>query len=272
MNVRIAIAVLALFTLVAATDPPVEKTKKNIQMLQGLPSSQLIPVMAFMANSLGVTCSHCHTNAFESDEKAAKQTARKMMAMQRAINEQHFAGKLTVTCNSCHRGQVKPDPSPDVAEAGWNRTATDAIDPTVAAEEGVKRLPSANVARRVVKGKVERYNGRTEPVSAPFTLTITGPDPTTDLQYETELSHPPEAARALLLYLLAPPPPQAVAGERWLFDEASGVLVRRMRELATPLGVLPEQIDFSDFRGGLPYVARWSRADYRVTYTVTAVE
>ena len=265
---------IVLLALLAATDPPpdkpVEQTKKNIKVLQGLPSSQLIPVMAFMSNSLGVTCAHCHAKDFASDEKPAKETARKMIAMQRAINEQHFAGKLTVTCNSCHRGQVKPDPVPDVANAGWNRVGWPVIgDATIAADEGVKRLPTAaKIAQRVVKGTVERYNGRDEPVSAPFTLTVTG----SDVKYETELSHPPEAARALLLYLLAPPAAQQVAGERWLFDAKSGMLVRRMRELATPLGVLPEQVDFSDFRDGVPYVARWSRADYRVTYKVAEVQ
>jgi hypothetical protein len=270
MNVHLAIAMLAIL---AATDPPVETTKKNIQVLQGLPSSQLIPVMAFMSNSLGVTCAHCHTtNAFESDEKPAKQTARKMIAMQRAINTQHFDGKLTVTCNSCHRGNVKPDATPEVENAGWNRVAPPAVDPTIAGEERVKRLTAAKVARRVVKGTVERFNGRDAPVSEPFTLTITGPDPAKDLQYDTKLSHPPEAVRALLLYLLAPPPAQLVAGERWLFDAKNGMLVRRTRELATPLGMLPEQIEFDDFRGGLPYLARWSRADYRVTYRVTEVE
>ncbi len=266
MNVHIAIALL---TLLAATDPPVETTKKNIQVLTGLPSSQLIPVMAFMSNSLGVTCAHCHAKEYESDEIPAKLTARKMIAMQRAINAQHFDGKLTVTCNSCHHGQVKPDAKLDVENAGWNRVATTAtLDPTIPSEEGLKRLPSAKIAKRVIKGTVERYNGRTDPVSEPFTLTITG----ADVKYDTKLSHPSEAVRALLLYLIEPPPVERVAGERWLFDAKSGLLVRRTRELATPVGILPEHVDFSDFRDGLPWVARWSRADYRVTYRVTAVE
>lgn len=52
---RIAIAAFALlFAAAQSADLPVEQTKKNIKVLQGLPSSQLIPVMAFMSNSLGV--------------------------------------------------------------------------------------------------------------------------------------------------------------------------------------------------------------------------
>ena len=52
----IAAALLLLLPAAETPDPPVEQTKKNIKVLQGLSSSQLIPVMAFMSNSLGVTC------------------------------------------------------------------------------------------------------------------------------------------------------------------------------------------------------------------------
>ena len=269
---HIAAAFLAVNLLGAAPpDLPVEQTKKNIKVLQGLPSSQLIPVMAFMANSLGVTCSHCHGEKFESDEKPAKAAARQMIVLQRAINAQHFDGRVVVTCNSCHGGRVKTDPTPDVADAGWNTRTADVIA-AVPVEEGLKRLSltRAAVASRVVRGTVERYNGRSEPVSAPFTLTFSGDD----VKYATELSHPPEATRAFMAYLLAVPPLERLAGELWTFD-GSGALVRRTRELATPLGNLPEQIDYSDFRpkagAKLPYLARWSRADYRVTFTISDI-
>src|SRR5687767_2428392 len=95
------VAALLILSATPPPDPPVELTKKNINVLQGLPSSQLIPVMAFMANSLGVTCAHCHTKEYESDEKPAKSAARKMILLQRTINEQQFEGKLAVTCNTC---------------------------------------------------------------------------------------------------------------------------------------------------------------------------
>jgi cytochrome c5 len=270
---RIAITLLAV-TLFGATPPdlPVEQTKKNIKVLQGLPSSQLIPVMAFMANSLGVTCGHCHGEKWESDEKPAKESARQMIALQRAINAQHFDGKVVVTCNSCHGGRVRTAPTPDLADAGWNQKPAATVAAAVPVAEGLKRLPPprAQVTTRVVRGTVERYNGRTEPVSGPFTLTFSG----NDVKYTTELSHPPEATRAFMAYLLASPPLERLAGEIWTFD-AGGALVRRTRELTTPLGNLPEQIDYSDFRDAsgakLPYFARWSRADYRVTFTVREI-
>src|SRR2546421_12866623 len=44
----------------AQTDKPVEQTRKNIQGLKGLPSSQLFPLMNFVAVSLGVRFDFCH--------------------------------------------------------------------------------------------------------------------------------------------------------------------------------------------------------------------
>jgi hypothetical protein len=197
--------------------------------------------------------------------------ARKMIAMQRTINEQQFGGKLTVTCNTCHQGRVKPIATPDVATAGWSARPAPPANTSVAAEEAIRHFPKtpAEVTRRVVHGTVERYNGRDEPVSGPFTLTIES----SKTSYDTKLSHPPEASRVLAIYLLAPPPMEKLHGERWLID---GDITARSRETATPFGNLPEQIDYSDYRNvngvRLPFRAQWSRADYRITFTVTSIE
>src|SRR5215210_8805513 len=79
-------------------DRPVEQTRKNIQVLKGLPESQLLPEMNFIAASLGVQCGFCHVNkgrdpqtgqtawVWESDEKDEKKKAREMMRMVLAIN------------------------------------------------------------------------------------------------------------------------------------------------------------------------------------------
>jgi Photosynthetic reaction centre cytochrome C subunit len=85
-----------------------EQKYRNIQVFKGLPESQLLAAMQFMAGSLGVTCQHCHTNQFAQDDKLAKQTARRMIAMMRAINQENFSDKLVVNCYTCHRGQRKP--------------------------------------------------------------------------------------------------------------------------------------------------------------------
>jgi hypothetical protein len=98
------------------TDKPVEQTRKNIKVLNGLPESQLFPVMNFISNALGVNCAYCHVRTgetweFEKDDKPEKATARKMMLMQFSINKGNrdiFGTTAAITCYTCHRGQTKP--------------------------------------------------------------------------------------------------------------------------------------------------------------------
>jgi Photosynthetic reaction centre cytochrome C subunit len=222
---------------------------------------QRIPSMAFIANSLGVTCSHCHVGkTYESDEKPAKQIARAHLAMTRAINEQHFGGKLVVTCNSCHQGRVKPAATPLVANAGWNRVEP----PPLPDASKVKRVAPASFVDG--KGTVERFNGREAPVTGDFAIV--------DRRFETTLSYPPEANQALRavdLDAYKEWKTVAVEGnavvletetkERFWFDATSGALLKRGRTTSTPLGELPEEIEYG------PAMRRWSRADYRVTFT-----
>ncbi len=96
---------------------PVEQTRKNIQVLKGLPESQLFPVMNFVAASLGVKCDYCHVKQaapaggeakwiWESDDKEHKRVARQMMRMTLDINKNNLEalGGYGVTCYTCHRG------------------------------------------------------------------------------------------------------------------------------------------------------------------------
>jgi Photosynthetic reaction centre cytochrome C subunit len=100
----------------------IDQTGKNIQVLKGLPESQLYLVMNFVATSLGVQCNFCHVQqgkdpttgstkwVWESDDKPQKQTARRMMQMVLAIkaNDKVDFRENEVTCYTCHRGQKKP--------------------------------------------------------------------------------------------------------------------------------------------------------------------
>ena len=129
MNARtlaISAAVLAMGAMAGAdsdrrspaADVPAEKFYKNIQVFQGLPSTEIMPAMNFMANSLGVKCSYCHvTNdtgrwPVERDDKAAKGRAREMIRMTREINKANFKGRLEVTCATCHNGANDPVSTP----------------------------------------------------------------------------------------------------------------------------------------------------------------
>ena len=84
--------------------------------------------MTKIAQALGVQCSFCHVQGnFPSDEYRTKITARRMMQMVKALNEQNFPNHETkegdsplgsaVTCYTCHRGQQKPATVPPPAAA-----------------------------------------------------------------------------------------------------------------------------------------------------------
>ncbi|MGA8232362.1 MAG: c-type cytochrome [Candidatus Acidiferrales bacterium] len=95
---------------------PAEEAFKNIQVLKGVPSSELIPAMQFMSSSLGVECNFCHVEGhFEKDDKKPKETARVMMRMMFALDANSFGERREVTCYSCHRGARNPSATPMVA-------------------------------------------------------------------------------------------------------------------------------------------------------------
>jgi hypothetical protein len=104
-------------------DVPAEKFFKNIQVLKGLPSTELLGTMRFMASSLGVRCEHCHVTSktghwpMEKDDKEAKKVARKMIVMMRGINQEFFGRHDEVNCASCHNGHLKPEKMPPLLEA-----------------------------------------------------------------------------------------------------------------------------------------------------------
>ena len=123
--IGVACVVLALLLCAGAQTPPgsspktAEQVYKNIQVLKGIPADQLIPAMQFITESLGVGCDQCHVErAFENDDKKSKQTARQMIQMMLALNQNNFAGQREVTCYSCHRGSLHPARTPVVATSG----------------------------------------------------------------------------------------------------------------------------------------------------------
>jgi hypothetical protein len=96
---------------------PAAQVYKNIQVLKGIPSDELIPAMQFVAASLGVECSFCHVeHHFDQDDKKPKQTARKMIQMEMTIDGRDFSNQLKVTCNTCHRGTRNPVSVPAIRD------------------------------------------------------------------------------------------------------------------------------------------------------------
>lgn len=133
-----------------ANDKPVEQVQKNIQVLTGMPSSQLLPVMHFMRTSLGVRCDYCHVaenGKYWMDDKPAKQTARRMLKMVFEINKASFGGQPVVTCNTCHRGATKPVAVPSIGQGSFTNTTSDeapgTLDPLPTAEQVFDRYQQA---------------------------------------------------------------------------------------------------------------------------------
>src|SRR6185436_19032235 len=105
----------------APTGPLAPEKFKNIQVLKELPADDLDGVMRFMSASLGVQCQFCHVTTetgnwpMDKDDKRAKQTARQMITMVKAINDQSFNGRPQITCATCHTGHQRPDARPPLA-------------------------------------------------------------------------------------------------------------------------------------------------------------
>lgn len=163
-----------------AAKPEAKEPGKNLKVFkgQGLNDESLDEAMDFMASSLGVACVHCHVRdektqawVMDRDDKPAKQMARQMILMTRAINKTHFKGETVVTCATCHKGSTKPEGMPPLPVPGAPRP--------MSAEDKVKNLPELDallakwvqgaggaeamgkVAGRVSKGTVDMGPGRT---------------------------------------------------------------------------------------------------------------
>lgn len=311
-----------------------EQVYKNIQQLKGTPADQLGPAMQFIAASLGVECSFCHVQGdFASDEKPAKKTARSMMAMQAAINQNNFHGRQQVTCYSCHRGSTNPVNTPPVltAEAAQHpesRPAAPAagaaaptpdqiVDQYIAALGGADALHK--ITSRVETGTIHAMGSEapiqvfTKAPNMRMTITqiggresITAYDGTTGwlgsagrpahrMTPEEDWAESLDAEFYLPLRLKEMLPqmrrgrPEEVDGKpcnvinasspghppvRLYFDQQTGLLVRELRFAATPVGRLPTEMDFGDYReaDGVKIPFRWTLARPSTRFTIQITE
>jgi hypothetical protein len=321
----------------------VEQVQKNIQVLKGLPQSQLIPVMNFMSISLGVKCTFCHVNKdgkwdFPSDEKPEKATAREMIKMVIGINKTNFKGVTEVSCYACHRGQNHPASVPPLSMLEGPHPA--AVSPTPAAppttSPGASPTASPKEALPTAEQILAKYLealGGTATIDKLKTRTMKGTWLTSNgmsLAYEVYQSGPDKLYSVLItpkqgtferafdgsagwekstrgvrpiedteLYYLRRYPDlfkdiklkeqfMRLGGvrkdklgdrevyvlrgattdnrnERLYFDIQTGLLLRRISSYTTPIGVIPEQVDFEDYREvdgmKLPFTIRITSLD-----------
>jgi photosynthetic reaction center cytochrome c subunit len=353
----LALSILLVFVLLihrsAAQNPPtapqtpveqtVEQAHKNIQVLKGLPESQLIPVMNYMSASLGVRCNYCHVQKdgnwdFPSDEKGEKKAAREMITMVTSVNKSTFKGNAEVSCYTCHRGKTSvvhtlsmPLPTPEPrqqpsAGQGQQRealpTAEQVLDKYYQALGGAAAIDK--LKSRVMKGTLTTANGEDlgyelrqsgpEMVLATITTPQMGviergfngragwekstkgvrdlgseeltylrryPDLYTDTRLAGQFSRISVAGKSKIegrdVYVLRA---TTTGGKReqLYFDAETGLLIRRTTSTTTPVGVIPEQVDFSDYRevDGLkvPFTVRVSTIDpnYSVVRKFTEIK
>ena len=164
-----------------------EQVYKNIKVLKELRASELDGVMNFMCAALGVGCTYCHTNPWESDQKTAKIAARRMIQMTRSINFEHFSGNPAVTCYTCHRGQHNSVPNPPIDIAFTNisddesstvklalPTTDEIIDKYLRAVGDAAAI--ASLKTRVLRGSETTTNRMTPPQKVSIEIVQAAPD------------------------------------------------------------------------------------------------
>jgi len=169
-------------------EKPAEQVYKNIQVLTGLPASELDGVMLFMSASMGVGCTHCHSGSWENDDKTTMTATRRMIVMTRAINKENFGANPAVTCYTCHRGQHNTEPLPPI-DIATNPAADVTIvvpkpGPLPSTDEVIARYVSAiggeaaiaTIKTRVSRGAETTTNRMTPPETVPIEIIQASPD------------------------------------------------------------------------------------------------
>jgi len=325
------------------TEKTVEQTQKNIQVLTGLPASQLVPVMNYMGSSLGVKCTFCHVKQgdkwdFVSDEKPEKGTAREMIKMTLELNKVNFKGRLEVSCFTCHRGDEHPARVPQLPIAAATPFADEpATAPTAPKEKpptadqilakytdalggsaAIEKLKTRSMKGTLLVPSGSTVGYATEQTADKIYAVVTSPklgliEKGFDGQVGWEKSehgvrelHDPELSffRRYLdlfkdiklqgqftrigfggkdkidgkdVFVLRG---QGVDGksERLFFDAQTGLLLRRITSTPTMVGLIPEQVDYSDYRDvdglKLPFTIRITSIDsfYNSTRTFTEIK
>ncbi len=304
---------------------------KNIKVLKGVSSDQLIPAMQFIAASLGVECNYCHVqDHFDKDDKKPKQIARDMMRMMLAIDNQSFGGSRVVTCYSCHRGSLKPQGTPVVAKNDLPElrgvraseaeklpvdmpTADELIDNYIRALGGAAAID--RISSREEHGTAT-LDGKAVPIEIvdqdpekqAVVQHLTGGDSVTVFDgYEGWSSMPGRAVREMHGADLAAARmsadlhfplhikqdcaelrveyPEKIGDEdayviscenvgqppmKLYFDEHSALLKRVVEFAESPLGLIPTQVDYDDYRAidGVDTPYRWTTARPGETTTI----
>jgi photosynthetic reaction center cytochrome c subunit len=317
-------------------------TFKNVQVLKDMSPDDLFASMNFITASLGVDCMFCHVRPFDKDDKDEKKTARKMLQMTIAINQQNFEGHREVTCNTCHRGSAKPVRVPAVAEANLPPSPPPPPPPApgeIPSAKPVENFPapdalvskyrqaiggasaSQKLHSRADKGSVDagRFQGEVEDLFAAPDKWVSivhtpqgdrklGDDGTTAWQADPHgmrelhggeaaaVKHSADFTRDFDLsknfaqmkvtgtekigdrnsYVIRAKPADGAGSAKLYVDADSGLLLRMVELEETPLGDIPTQTDFSDYRPvdgvQVPFTVRVARPGDVTTTRYTEIK
>ncbi len=339
---------VAMLSGQAAQEPKpqmAEELFKNVQILKGIPVDEFMDTMGMISAALGMNCLDCHTG--DSDQSwerfaadtALKRTSRRMLLMVNALNKDNFAGTRSVTCWTCHRGDLRPKVVPNLAvqysapvedpneidilpAVSGGPSADQVFDRYIQALGGTQRLANLksfsakgtyvgfdthhtkipveifakapNQRSMIVHGafadRVTTYDGRAGWVAAiekPLPLLpLTGGN-LDGVKIEAMLAFPAQVKQAFSQWrvgasaiddhevriLQGTNPRQPPIN---LYFDESGLLVRMLRFADTPIGRVPTQIDYSDYRevSGVKMPFRWisTWTDGQATIELTEVQ
>lgn len=105
----------------AQRPPMAEQVFKKVDILKGIPVDEFMDTMGMFSAALSLNCIDCHVpesvGAWErfADETPLKVTTRRMLTMVNDINKNNFSGVRSVTCYTCHRGDMRPKILPNLA-------------------------------------------------------------------------------------------------------------------------------------------------------------
>jgi hypothetical protein len=129
-----------------AKPPMAEEVFKNVEILKGIPVDEFMDTMGMFSASLSLNCIDCHVEKSVgswdkfADETPLKKKTRKMMQMVNTINKENFAGVRSVTCYTCHRGDMRPVILPNLAA----QYATPVEDPNIIEIHAVPNGPTVD--------------------------------------------------------------------------------------------------------------------------------
>jgi len=173
-----------------------EDVFRNVQVLKGITVNEFMETMGVFSASTLLNCTDCHTKESAgnwqkyADDTPIKRTARRMVQMMQTINQSFFGGAHVITCYTCHRGDERPRPTPNLTElyatpplqepdqitqqAAGMPSADSLLDKYIEAIGGVQRI--AALTSIAARGVYEGAAASLMPGASPLEIYAKAPD------------------------------------------------------------------------------------------------